>query len=69
MDKKYYVLVGPAHCGNCFGIYKENLVPEGRFVVVSNAQYANGGYGPSIADGISYKTREKAQEVADKLNQ
>lgn len=59
---KLYVLEGPAGCGNSFGFFHAGLVPAGKFAVVTDGEYANGGHGPSTADGKLYRTREAAEE-------
>lgn len=34
--------------GNCFGYSGKVKVPEGKWAVVENDEYADGGYGPII---------------------
>ncbi len=41
-----YVVEGPRKIGNGFGFYGKDL-PEGKYAVVANGEYANGGYGPA----------------------
>jgi len=62
-----YVLEGPADCGNRFGYFKRGLVPDGRCVIVSDHEYANGGSGPCLADSRSYATREEAEATMGKI--
>lgn len=62
-----YILEGPAGCGNVFGIYNPDLLPPGRFAVVRNGEYANGGHGPSTVDGKSYRSREEAEKAMVQL--
>jgi len=58
------VLEGPADCGNQFGFLKAGLVPAGKFAVVENDEYANGGHGPCSVDGRLYATRAEAEARA-----
>jgi hypothetical protein len=60
-----YVLKGPSDCGNVFCFQKQNLIPEGKFAVVEDGEYANGGWGPSTVDGILYSTAEKVTCALD----
>jgi hypothetical protein len=63
-----YVLEGPADCGNVFGLWKPSLVPAGRWTVVEDGEYANGGYGPSTVDGRLYLSRAAADNaLADRV--
>lgn len=60
-----YVLQGPQTIGNIFGHYG-HLVPEGKFAVVSDGEYSNGGYGPSQAiKGLFASSEEAQQAIAD----
>ena len=61
---KRYILEGPANCGNIFGYCKRGLVPAGRWAVVKDGEYANGGHGPSTVDGRLYDSREAAEDAA-----
>jgi hypothetical protein len=61
-----YVLEGPAKVGNIFGTYGKE-VPEGKFVIVENGSYSNGGYGPSIVVQKFYETRAEAEAEMLKL--
>lgn len=58
MEKKY-ILNGPFTIGNCFG-YCGTAVPAGKFVIVEDGEYSNGGYGPSTVDGKVYNSYEHA---------
>ncbi len=63
----YRVIEGPCGLGNSFGYYHDGLLPAGRFAVVSDGEYANGGSGPSTVDGKSYRTREGAERALARL--
>lgn len=56
-----YVLEGPADCGNVFGFWKPRLVPDGRWTIVEDGEFANGGRGPSTVDGRLYTSRAAAE--------
>lgn len=60
---KLYVLEGPASCANIFGYFKQDFVPEGRFALVYQGEFANGGHGPITVDGVLYRTRRGAEGV------
>jgi hypothetical protein len=51
-----YVIAGPADAGNTLGIFRRGLIPAGRFAVVRDGEYANGGHGPIAVDGRLYNT-------------
>lgn len=59
---KYYVLVGPAEIGNIFQSYGYK-VPTGRWAVVKNGEYSNGGRGPSSVDGVLYTSELDAEKA------
>jgi|GEM_PF-5140006 len=56
------VIEGPTTIGNSFGYYGSH-VPEGKFAVVRDGEYANGGCGPSTVDGIRYGSRARAEQA------
>ena len=59
-----YIIEGPTEggIGNAFGFWHiDTNVPEGRFAVVEDGEYANGGRGPSILGGL-HKTRLAAEK-------
>ncbi len=61
---KAYVIAGPAQIGNCFGYFGKE-VPTGKFAVVANSEYANGGHGPcQVGPQRLYATEEEALRVA-----
>jgi len=62
---KPYIIEGPAEVGNTFG-YSGYEIPAGKFAVVTNGEYANGGRGPSVVDGIYYATRAAAEAALAK---
>lgn len=62
-----YILSGPAGCGNQFGVYHASLVPEGRWCVVRDGEYANGGSGPSTVDGVAYRSLDSAKAALARL--
>lgn len=62
-----YILAGPSGCGNTFGSYRKALVPEGKFAVVRDGEYANGGHGPSSEDGRLYSSHKAAAEAVRRL--
>lgn len=59
-----YVVAGPATIGNAFGRYGYD-VPAGKFAVVSDGEYSNGGHGP-IQHGARrlYDSEAEAQAAA-----
>jgi hypothetical protein len=63
----YYVVTHPAKVGNFFGSYG-HVVPEGRYVVVKDGEYSNGGHGPSVAVNYMFKTQERAECAARAMN-
>jgi len=65
MNIRLYVLEGPKTIGNVFGYYG-TFLPEGRFAVVYDDQYTNGGCGPTAWDGKAYASREAAEASTDK---
>lgn len=56
------VVAGPCVIGNRFG-YFGHKVPEGKFAIVEDGEYVNGGHGPCSADGKLYASAERAEEV------
>jgi hypothetical protein len=64
---KLYVVAGQVLIGNFFGFFGHE-VPEGRFAVVQDCEYANGGHGPASADGKHYPSEARALEVAAGLD-
>ena len=65
---KRYILEGPANAGNVFGVWKRGLVPAGRWAVVENDEYANGGRGPCTVDGKLYSSRSEARAALAAIN-
>jgi hypothetical protein len=65
MTMKPYILAGPAEVGNAFG-YWGYEVPEGKFAVVTDGEYANGGRGPSVVGNIYYSSRAAAEAALAK---
>lgn len=61
------VLAGPADCGNVFGFYKPGLIPAGKFAVVSDGEYSNGGRGPSVEVATLFATIEAAEAEMRRL--
>lgn len=66
----HYVVAGPAEVGNlgtsfAYGI----LVPQGRFVVVRDGEYCDGGVGPSITVNKFFRTESGAEEACKKANE
>jgi len=61
-----YIVQGPCIIGNQFGYYGVKI-PDGRWVIVENDEYANGGYGPCSVDGKLYQSEEAAKEAYRKL--
>lgn len=59
-EETMYIVEGPCTIGNSFG-YVGTDVPEGRFAVVEDGEFTNGGYGPSSVDGKLYRTRDAAE--------
>jgi hypothetical protein len=57
-----YIVEGPIEIGNLFG-FSGNEVPVGKFAVVRDGEYADGGHGPSTVTGRWYATRARAEEV------
>lgn len=64
----HYVIAGPSGMGNSFGFFNAGLLPAGKFAVVHDGEYSNGGYGPITTNGRCYGSRERAEEEAAKLN-
>ncbi len=66
----FYVVEGPAGAGNQMGYFSQDLVPEGGFIVACDCdEYANGGSGPKTADGVLYKSRARAEQQVEQLEQ
>lgn len=63
----YSVISGPSDCGNVFGFFKSDLIPAERWAVVTSGEYANGGHGPSLAEGVVYRSLESAERRAAEL--
>jgi hypothetical protein len=62
-----YIIEGPAKIGNVFGYYGVQ-VPQGKFAIVSNGEYYNGGHGPSqYGPSRLFDTREEAEKVLQEL--
>lgn len=64
-----YVLKGPADCGNIFGVHRAGLVPLGRFAVVEDGEYANGGWGPSLTLEKAFASKSEADEAMRRLTE
>lgn len=62
-NNHYYIIEGPAGVGNRFGYHKPELVPAGKFVVVEDDEYINGGYGPCMMNNELYDSREQAESA------
>lgn len=62
-----YVIEGPADMGNWGGYWKPGLLPEGRFAVVHDGEYTNGGHGPISVGGKMFRTREAAEKELRRL--
>ena len=58
------IIAGPATIGNLFGFYG-HAVPTGRYAIVDDCEYANGGYGPCSSNGKLYGSLEQAQLALD----
>lgn len=56
-----YIIEGPRTIGNLFAYYGREL-PPGRFIIVEDGEYCNGGYGPS-ASSSSFRSRETAEKA------
>ena len=61
-----YIIKGPTGMGNIFGWFHEGLLPDGKYAIVADGEYANGGAGPSTVDGVAYQTRQEAEEAIAK---
>ena len=59
----YRVIEGPVTVGNTFGFYGVEI-PKGKFAVVEDGEYANGGYGPSLATKTVFSQRFDAHQTA-----
>lgn len=61
-----YILAGPADCGNVFGYFKAGGIPAGKFAVVYDDEYTNGGCGPVLwqIDGRKLYDSEDAARAA-----
>lgn len=57
------IMKGPVKVGNMFGFYGVE-VPEDRWVVVTDGEYANGGHGPSLASETAYRHERHAHDAA-----
>ncbi len=58
-----YIIEGPAGVGNVLGFYHDNLVPAGRFAVVRDGEYANGGAGPCLCTSRTFASRTDAESA------
>jgi hypothetical protein len=58
---KFYIIEGPQEMGSQFG-YSGEFLPEGKFAVVFDGGYTDGGYGPISANGIRNASREGAEK-------
>jgi len=58
------ILAGPETIGNVFGFYG-HLVPDGKFAVVTDGEYANGGYGPSAIIHRLFNSVDEAEAWAE----
>lgn len=65
---KAYVLAGPADGGNRHRYLTRGLVPAGKFAVVQDAEYLNGGQGPCNVAGNLFGSREHAEDRARAIN-
>lgn len=64
-----YILEGPAGCGSLWGYWKKNLIPERKFVIVEDGEYANGGYGPCLVASKVFTNRKEASDYLLTLNE
>jgi hypothetical protein len=51
---------GPATVGNVFGYYGVAL-PPGRWALVEDCKYCNGGSGPALWADLTFPTRDEAE--------
>ena len=58
------LLQGPETIGNVFGFYGHRI-PEGKFAVVTDGEYANGGYGPSAVTSRLFDSEQEAEQWAE----
>ena len=58
------LLAGPETIGNIFG-FSGHTVPEGKFAIVTDGEYANGGYGPSAVVGRLFDSEAEAEAWAE----
>jgi hypothetical protein len=67
MEQSLYVLGGPSVMGNTSGSFGV-VLPKGKFAVVRDVEYSNGGWGPCTVDGVRYASRQRAEEVLRDLS-
>ena len=60
MDMDSYIIAGPCQIGTVFGYSGQDL-PAGKFAVVTDGEYTDGGTGPSSVCGHIHRTREGAE--------
>ena len=65
--EKMRVIEGPLDAGNVFGYLRPGLIPVGRWAVVVDAAYVNGGRGPCVVIDASFPTREAAEAELARL--
>lgn len=58
-----YIIAGPRGLGNVFRFYSRELLPDGRYAIVRDGEYTNGGQGPSTVDGKMYRSEAAAREA------
>ena len=61
-----YVIEGPTEIGNRFG-YSGHALAAGKFAIVEDGEYSDGGYGPSSVDGNRYASRAAAEDALRQL--
>jgi hypothetical protein len=66
METRPYIIGGPTVIGNTSGSFGV-VLPKGKFAVVRDVNYSNGGRGPCTVDGVRYASRERAEEVVKEL--
>lgn len=54
------VIAGPAKIGNIFGFYGR-MVPAGRYAVVTDGEYSDGGWGPIATLPTLYASEAEAK--------
>lgn len=64
-----YILEGPRGMANVFGFWRSNMLQVGRWAIVEDGEFSNGGHGPISVNGRAYHSRDAAEADLRKMKE